>query len=357
MSLQLAIFESRTGPMLADWTEYASDVELSTNEHGFATLSALLQVAEHETFVWFDRPGLPWIEINSNGETSWRGRLEDVRLVDGGIQVTALGAWSAFGDIPYTATPASPTTADVIVEDILAAVIAANPAALSDSELLIQAPGVNVYDEEYTDDDMRTILTRLTTLGDSQTPPRHWEIGVWEDDRLFFRPRGSEARAYYADAASLEIERSLSQVWNSAYTRYNSGASTTATASDTPSIARYGLTRRQAVSSRTTDATQAARERDAALEDGATLTPRASVVVDTLRDGTGAVVPLWGVRSGDTLTIRNLPPTLSSTIDRIRTFRISETRYRPGDDLLEITPESPPPMLDVLVARSLEVPE
>jgi hypothetical protein len=56
------------------------------------------------------------------------------------------------------------------------------------------------------------------------------------------------------------------------------------------------------------------------------------------------------------MTIRNLPPDAGTLIDRIRTFLIAETRYRPDGDVLEITPESPLPMLDVLVARAMEVP-
>lgn len=357
MPLQLAVFTGRTGTLMADWSDLARDVEFSTNAHGYATLTCVVPLMQVAAFFWFDRPGLPWIEVWGDGDLAWKGRLEDVRLVAGGIAVVALGAWSVFGDVPYTDTPASPTTSDAIVKDILAAARVDNAALLNSSEVLIEAPGANVYDEAYIDADMRKILTRLATLGDSATPPGQWEIGIWRNSQLHFRPRGTDARQWYVDAANPEIERSLSAVWNSAYSRYNSGASVTATADDGASIARYGVTRRRALSSRTTNTTQAERERDAALADGATPIPRASVPIDAIYTASGTRAPLWAVRSGDTLTVRNLPPEAGDIIDRIRTFRIAETRYACESDRLTVTPESPLPTLDTLVARSLEVPE
>ena len=68
-------------------------------------------------------------------------------------------------------------------------------------------------------------------------------------------------------------------------------------------------------------------------------------------DAAGGRWPLWMARSGDTITIRNLPPTLSLDVDRIRTFRIAETAYSCDTDVLSVTPELPRPSLEVMVAR------
>lgn len=359
MPLQLAIFSS-DAVMLADWSSAAHDVELSTNEHGYATLTASIDMPTVQAYYWFDRPGLPWIEVSDNADLVWRGRLEDVRLVARGIEVAAVGAWSVFGDIPYTDTPADPTTPETVVVDILGVARVDNPTLLSSSAVRIEVPGVDIYNEEYVDADMRTILTRLAAMGDDQDPPRQWEVGVWEGGRLHFRPRGTEAFSWYIDAADLEVERSLSAVWNSVYTRYDNGASVTSTATDTASVTRYGVTRRRALSSRAPSVlgvTQAERERDAALADGATPIPRARVPIDQVFNGSGARGALWNVRSGDTVTIRNLPPDAGESIDRIRTFRIAETRYRFDTNTLEVTPEAPLPSIDVLISRALEVPE
>lgn len=354
MPLQFAIFDSPRGRLLVDWSDIARDVELSTNEHGYSTLTATVPLSAIEAFYWFDRPGLPWIEVWGD-DLAWKGRIEDVRLIPGGVALSALGAWSVFGDVPYTDTPGT-VHSSVIVADILTAAYADNPTLLSSSTALIEDPGVNVYDEGYTDADMKAILTRLATLGDSATPPQQWEVGIWRNNQLHFRPRGTDARQWYVDNAAPEVERSLSRVWNSVYARYNSGASTTATADDDPSIARYGVTRRRAISSRTTNGTQADRERDAALADGATPIPRASIPVDCVYTASGTRGQLWEVRSGDTLTLRTLPPEAGDLIDRIRTFRIAETHYNTETDRLDVTPEAPLPTLDVLVSRALEVP-
>jgi hypothetical protein len=353
--LQLAIFESATGRMLADWSYRAQDVEFTTNRHGYAALTAHIDLPMADAFYWYDRPGLPWMEVCDNANLLWRGRLEDVRIVPSGIELTALGPWSAFGDLPYTNTPSATTTADVIVTDILDTVLTTNTDQLSASTYRIEDPGVSVYDEIYEDEDMRKILTRLAALGDDQTPPQRWEVGVW-DDLLHFRPRGTDGYAWFVDASNLDVERSLGSVYNSVYTRYDDGASTTATATDSMSVTRYGLTRRMALDSRTTDGTAAALERDAQLADSSDPIPRASVPINRVYTATGTAAPLYMVRSGDTITLRNLPPEAGESIDRIRTFYIAETRYNCDDNTLEVTPESPLPRLDVLIARALEVP-
>ena len=51
------------------------------------------------------------------------------------------------------------------------------------------------------------------------------------------------------------------------------------------------------------------------------------------------------------MTIRNLPPTLSTAIDRIRTFRVSETRYDAMTNTLTVIPESPTPRVEIMLAR------
>lgn len=351
MKLQLAAYATPTGVQLEDWSHLARDVQFTTNEHGFATLTAFIPLRQQEALLWYDRPGLPWIEVYSSAGLAWKGRLEDVSLVTGGIRIGALGAWSAFGDIPYTATPAPPTQADVVLEDMLADIVAANPTMLNATTVLIQAPGFDLFDEEFVDADMRRELTRMATLGDGTDV---WEVGVWEWNRVHLRPRGSAGRTWYVDAAELDVERSLSQVWNSTYTTYNSGASTTATVTDAASVSRYGVVRRKALTSRTTDAGQAADEASAWLADYKDAKPRASVAVTAVFDATGYRWPLFLVRSGDKVVLRNLPLGFGDSLDRIATFIIAETRYSCDADTLEITPESPPPRLDVLLARREE---
>lgn len=247
--------------------------------------------------------------------------------------------------------------ADEIAEDIVAQVSALNSDQLSSSTSLIQSPGLDLADEVYGDAIPADVLTHLVELGDNQTPPRVWEVGVYEDRELHFRPRGDAARAWYVDATSLEIIRTLEDLINKTYAVYQDASNRvlrTAAASDSASIARYGITRRAEITADTTSSTQAGVIRDTQLADHKDPLPRATVVFPAVYDASGAWYPLWMVRSGDTVTIRNLPPSTSTTIDRIRTFRISHTTYDLMARTLAIELEAPPARLATLLARWAE---
>lgn len=506
--LQLAIFDTPGGTLLTDVSGAASNVQATTNAHGFATLTADVALSLAAAFAIYDRPGLPHIVLSDGASVVFEGRLEDVAITDTGATLQAFGYWRALSDVPYTAfwsatsvaswrpiraeelashapdlyqvdtnnriyitlvngttyvntsdiasmvyyapsqgarsiarvtfsysllapadwrarlssyasgytsgtsewtldatgvlqtgnvlqnlaspntiitfdlfnnsgsgltfgdetgtaylkitnlrvmsTTASTVTADAIAGALATYVNGVNSTQLSAATTLIAAPGLDLTDEIYEDALPADILTRLAGLGDNQTPPRQWEVGVWENRLLHLRVRGSAARAWYVDVGALDVQRSLTTLANAAYGVYRDATGMTqrtATATDASSIARYGLTRRAAVAASTTSATQAGVHRDAYLDDRSELLPRASISIPALYDAAGGRWPLWAARSGDTITIRNLPPTLSLDVDRIRTFRIAETSYNCDQDVLSVTPESPLPSLEVLVAR------
>jgi hypothetical protein len=252
-------------------------------------------------------------------------------------------------------------TATVRISEIAAAlatyVNGINPSQLSADGGLLADQGLDLTDEVYEDALPSDILTRLARLGDDQTPPRRWEVGVWENRRLHLRVRGSAGRAWYVDATGLEVERTLEQLANSVYARYQDASNRgqrSAVAADANSVSRYGLTRRAAIGAQTTSASQAAVQRDAYLADNAQPIPRAQLAFDALYDAAGGRWPLWMARSGDTICIRNLPPTLSADVDRIRTFRVSRTSYDVDRNVLTVEPESPLPTLEVLLSRQAE---
>jgi hypothetical protein len=244
--------------------------------------------------------------------------------------------------------------ADEIASDLIAATDTVNPTQISSNTALIQSPGLDLTDEVYEDALPADILTRLARLGDNQATPRIWETGVYEGRMLFFRPQGSVARTWYVDAADLEVVRTIDQLDNSFYAVYtdaNGRDVRTAVNADTASVARYELTRRAAVRSRTTSATQAQAQRDAALNDQSDPTPRTRLRFTALYDAAGARWPNYYARAGDTFVIRNLPPQLSTAIDRIRVFRVIRTEYQASADAITVTPESQPATLSFLIAR------
>lgn len=288
-------------------------------------------------------------------------------FVDAGLATSESVTITAVSATTFTATFAnsySGTTtiqahvvyADEIVTDLVGHTSGINSGQLSDSTALIESPALDLADEVYEDEWPGDIATKLAGLGDNQVPPRLWEVGVWEDRRLHFRPRGSAGRQWSVDVEAFEVNSTLENLFNSAYGVYrgNGRALRTAVANDAASQARYGIVRRRAVGAQTTSETQAAVQRDAALADGATIRPRSSLAPDFLMDATGAIYPKWMCRGGDELTIRNLPPTLSVDIDRIRTFLLAEVTYDALVDKFEPVPEEPPASLEVLVARRAE---
>jgi hypothetical protein len=243
------------------------------------------------------------------------------------------------------------TATEVLASDIAAAlaewVNGVNGDQLRGDGMLIEPTTTDLHNEIYEDLLPAEILDRHALL-------HGYEWGVYEDRRLHFRPRGA-GRQWYVDVARVpELQRSIENMRNSAYAVYRRAdgrTMRTATAVDADSRARYGLTRRGFIDVQTTSATEAQTHRGLFLSDRADASARAGVVFDRLYDATGSAWPLYAMRAGDTVTMRNLPPTLSTEIDRIRTFRVAETEYDAATGELSIAPEEPLPSLDVLVAR------
>lgn len=230
---------------------------------------------------------------------------------------------------------------------------AANPSHFSSSLALIQGTGIDLRDEIWEDTYPAEILNYLAALGDSSSPPRVWEWGVTNDQVLYFRPRGS-GRSWCIDVAEIDVERTLDGLMNSVYATYaepGGRALRTATSTDAISVARNGVTRRTAFRTSTTVNAQATTHRDAALADGSDPRPRSGIEVSAIFTTTGQRVHPWMARSGDTITIRNLPPTVSADVDRLRTFVLSELEFDADTGIAKLVPEDPTPSLDVITAR------
>jgi hypothetical protein len=501
MTLSLQIYADYTrSQLLADYSEYP--FRFSTNAHGFASLEVpFVPESLPDAFAVYDWPGTPWAVVTGDDGTAWEGRLEDITIVPGGVQLAALGAWRALGDVPYTAlwsktgmadwreikstdiagifekifsvdnnnriyittkkgktyaaglrvggmvydaphlsirdmvhvsfdyvfnAPANYTAtctayngfasgvsvwsltstgallsgsvsqaftgrqqllfhmtvplattetaedganylritnlrikttsvATVLASNIATALVGyvngVNPGQLSSSTALIEATTDDLQDEIYEDIYPADILDRLAFL-------HGYEVGVWENRQLYFRPKGSAGRHWYVDVTKiLNLQRSLENIRNSAYGIYqdaNGRTLRTAVADDADSQARLGIVRRAPVEVRTTSATQAETHRDVFLTDRANFQTRAEIEFETLEDEAGAEYPLYMMRAGDTVTMRNLPPVLSEAIDNIRTFLIGETEIQhiQGQPLsISMKPETPVPTLVTLVAR------
>ncbi len=287
-------------------------------------------------------------------------------FVDAGLSISESVEVTAVTSTTFTATfinAYSGTTtiqahvvhADRIVKALVNFIVGINSSQLSSSWGLIQSPGLDLLDELYEDMWPGDVCLGLVGRGDDQTPPRQWEVGVWEGQKLHFRPRGSDGKSWSVDIDFLGVQSSMSLLVNSAYAIYQDGnneTKRTAVADDTNSQSRYEIIRRSSVGVQTTNDIQASVTRDAFLEDRATIRPRSSVLPDQLQDSEGSVYPKWYCRSGDKIELRNFPVIAGNEIDRVRIFVVSETRYLVDENRLEIVPELPLPSLERLVAEN-----
>ncbi len=251
-------------------------------------------------------------------------------------------------DIRMASTTAATVTASAIATALVTYVNGVNGGQLSASTSLIEATTTDLRDEVYEDEYPGDLLYRLALL-------HGYEWGVWEGRRLHFRPLASAGRHWYVDVVGgLEMQRSLENIRNSAYAVYRNAAGRivrTLAAGDKASQTRYGLVRRGYLTAQTTSATEAAAHRDAWLADRSMMQDRARIDFVRVFDETGAPYPLYYVRAGDRVTMRNLPPTLSGNVDRIRTFLVGETVYDADRDEISVSPSVPTPTLATLLAR------
>lgn len=244
--------------------------------------------------------------------------------------------------------------ADEIIKHLITTVNGINPRQLSANTGLIQSPGFDLLDEIYEDQRPLDVIKTLIDKGDNQTTPRLWEFQVWENQTAVFRPRNSASRTWLIDVPldDFEVQRTLADLYNLTYAIYQDTSGRklrTTETSDTASQAKYAIIRTSSVETQTTSSTQATIQQNAELADKKEPIPRLSLPIVALFDANGAEWPLYMPRSGDTITIRNLPPALTTEIDRIRSFRIVRTNYDVIENTLEVEPEGFIPSLPRII--------
>jgi hypothetical protein len=283
--------------------------------------------------------------------TSARQRvIISVRNNTGGNSTIAVDTGEQF--VKITGIRIKTESGTVLASDIAQAMAAyvnlINPGQLDDSAARIVATTTDLENEIYQDARPADILNRLAYL-------HTYQWAVWEGRQLSFHPKGSAGRHYYVDVSQiLELQRSLENVENSVYAIYRNDDSETlrrAAAENTESQDKLGLIRHGVVDVQTTSATEAETHRDVYLADKATAALRARVNFARIYDEVGGSYPLYTLRAGDTLTMRNLPPTLSTAVDQVRTFMVGETSYDAATGIVSISPEEPTPSLDLMIAR------
>lgn len=262
-------------------------------------------------------------------------------------------AYLKITNVRVKTTTSSTVDTDEIAQGIVSTVSTLNPKQLSSITALIQSPGIDLFNAAYIDKTADTVLHDLVELGDASS--QRWVAYVDKQLQLHVEPRGTNGLMWYVDVAdALQVQQTLDNLANSVRATYKSASGDdirTASSTDTASVQRYGLTRQAVISSDTSDATQATRERDLTLTDRATPQPQSGITVNALYDAAGGRYPVYAARVGDLVSVRNASPTLTTSVDRLTTFIISEIHHNPDEGTVELVPEQPRDSLATIMAR------
>jgi len=101
--LQLAITTARTGGLISDISSIARNVQIEDGPHGPSVGSCFIPGSLAASFRLYNRSSLPWLRLSDGARAIWTGRIEQVAVVPGGVEVRALGAGRGLSDSPYTA--------------------------------------------------------------------------------------------------------------------------------------------------------------------------------------------------------------------------------------------------------------
>lgn len=101
--LSLVLYQSPTGPALANFSHNAPDVEVTTGEHGFESLTFSVPLTLDESFYYRNLLINAWCVLSDGAADVWRGFVEQVGVVADGISITALGVWRTFSRAKYSA--------------------------------------------------------------------------------------------------------------------------------------------------------------------------------------------------------------------------------------------------------------
>lgn len=324
-------------PWKARFTRHDDDWSLLSTEWG---LTGNGELQEGTVSLTFDEANVVAVSIRyDDTTTTYDGETGDVFLRLTSVRVKT-----------HTAED---ITADLIVKDIVACINEVNPGQIQASTAFVQSPGIDLTNIQYEDKYALAALSDVSSYGDDQNPPRPWYTVVWGDRYLSFAPFGYNGRDWYVDAVEIEMERNLGELRNSVYSVYRSSGETRRTEPivDGQSAIRHGLVREKAIDAGRFESVAFARTlAQLTLSENSSPIVRASLVLTGVYDRTGVASPLYNVRAGDTMTIRNLPPDVPG-LDRIRTFRLKSTRYDLVRNILYPVPENDLPTLDILVLR------
>lgn len=242
---------------------------------------------------------------------------------------------------------------------------------LSTETLYIEDPANEILPYSVENKNVQEIATQLGLYGDNSANPKEWSPAVWGRKRFHFAPKNTDVLHWIVSKYGLsdegaEFERSLENFWAEVYAVHKGLKGRdrwTTVKDDAINKEVMPLYRRLQFTTNVVQAAVADKIRDAQYDYSKLPPQQASITISGhIMNSAGVLCPLWRVRAGDFLQIRDLTPSYcESAIDAtdisnpLRTFYIRETKYDLTNNELTITPDFPASRLDVLIARLTEL--
>lgn len=344
MDIKLYDRDLATPTFVDDLTDKVQRLKFSTRLHGgFHTCNFILKADLPEAWEYLTDREYYRLVITDNQRTLWEGRLEDIGLSAGRVEVTAYGYYANLSDYPYRT--AYNAFASIVIKAMLTAVCAQINADQSN----IDATDVAITSgagAEYLDKYPQELVEML--LGFSDTVSSKWYFAIWENRIPWLKARDVTTldwRVNLHDFTSFKLKYRPSDLWNSCYALY--GGLRTADADNVNSQSKYGLKRQYVIPDLGTVAAGAAQAaRDGWLADHKDLWPKLTNMVlgGFTYDANGTRFNSSQIRAGDVLRVDDLVPASvdASTVtrDALRTYFIVETEYDADSNTMLIVPDT-----------------
>jgi hypothetical protein len=366
-SIQLQLYNNDLAAptqIIRDISNY-SNLRFSTKLHGgFAKCSfSLTEYDMNKIYEWaWKRFGYRLVAYDLvNAKTLWEGRLQSNPFTLNSVQVNAYGYYSSLLDGIYST--AYDDTADVVLKAMLTASCPAINADQSNIQALDTARDSAVGDD-YLDRPVQELAEYLFGMSDSVM--QKWYLAVWEDQIMYAFPRDDTSVTWSVKAKDLQtfgLTPGFENLWNAAYAVYRDVDDTilrTSVATDTTSIAKYGVQRTYTIP----DLGQVAQAdaeaiRDTWIADHKDIISSDSNLVlgETVYNTDGTTFPSSHVRAGDVIQVKDILPSTedlaSPRRNGINTFYILETEYDAKNRTNRLVVDTESQSLEAILARQL----
>ena len=247
-------------------------------------------------------------------------------------------------------TSSATVTSDEVAKHLVSQVKALNPDDSSSLTHRVKSPNFDLKQYSYDSVKAEAVLDQLAQLGGDGWL---WSWRVWQDQILIFDRIANGGQTYQLYWQTPPISRDLDSLITRLKPRYtdaNGDEQVTADVINATAERKYGLVRSDYFDAPTTSSSDATALAQAALNDKSIVNAYGDVATTAIYQN-GVRVPLWSVRSGDTIQCIQFPTTGDSDVDKTRQFRVAVTNYDHDNRTLTISPEQRQPTIDSLLAR------